>query len=144
VQLAQLEHDLNTYAAVTTQAHVVDYVNAVTQAHVVDYVNAVANAEAAQVRRTLPDLPAPAPSNVGGSCTGFSVPDYIIQRESGGNPGAVNPSSGAIGCTQTLPEHYSPGGACAGLDMHSVDGQRQCTWILSDGGTNLAPWALTR
>ena len=78
-----------------------------------------------------------------GACTGFSIPDYIIQRESGGNPNAHNPS-GAHGCSQTLLSHYAPGGSCAGLDPYTVDGQRRCTYILSDGGRNLDPWAATR
>jgi hypothetical protein len=46
--------------------------------------------------------------------------------ESGGDPNAVNPSSGAFGCWQELPSHFAPGGSCAGLDMHTVDGQREC------------------
>jgi len=77
-----------------------------------------------------------------GACTGFAIPDYIIQRESGGNPSAYNPS-GAYGCAQTLLSHYS-GGTCAGLDPYSIDGQRECVYRLSSGGTNLAPWAATR
>lgn len=86
---------------------------------------------------------APAPSgNTVGSCTGFVIPDYIIQRESGGNPNAMNPS-GAYGCAQTLLSHYY-GGSCAGLDPYTIDGQRACVNILSNGGTNLAPWAQTR
>ena len=74
-----------------------------------------------------------------GECTGFAVPDYIIQRESGGNPSAYNPS-GAYGCAQTLLSHYS-NGACQGLDPYTIEGQRECVWILSNGGTNLRPWA---
>jgi len=74
------------------------------------------------------------------------IPDYIIERESGGNPNARNPS-GAYGCAQTLLSHYRTGdhpGACAGMDPYTVDGQRQCVYVLSDGGRNLAPWAATR
>lgn len=93
------------------------------------------------VEPSSPSVPAAGVTGSAGGCSGFSVPDWIIQRESGGDPNAVNPSSGAYGCTQTLPEHYQAGGACAGLDMHSVDGQRQCTYILSAGGTNLAAWS---
>ncbi len=55
-----------------------------------------------------PSTPVPSAGSAG-SCTGFSIPDYIIQRESGGDPNAVNPSSGAYGCSQTLPAHYQPG-----------------------------------
>jgi len=74
-----------------------------------------------------------------GECTGFAIPDYIIQRESGGNPSAYNPS-GAYGCAQTLLSHYS-GGSCSGLDPYTIDGQRECVNRLSNGGTNLAPWS---
>lgn len=77
-----------------------------------------------------------------GDCTGFAIPDYIIQRESGGNPSAYNPS-GAYGCAQTLLSHYSRG-SCQGLDPYTIEGQRECVWILSNGGTNLQPWAATR
>lgn len=81
--------------------------------------------------------------SVSGACTGFVIPDYIIQRESGGNPSASNPS-GAWGCAQTLISHYRSGGACAGMDPYSIQGQRDCVYVLSDGGRNLDPWAQTR
>jgi hypothetical protein len=84
---------------------------------------------------------APGGSTVG-QCSGFAIPDYIIQRESGGNPSAYNPS-GAYGCAQTLLTHYS-GGSCRGLDPYTVEGQRECVNRLSNGGTNLDPWAATR
>ncbi len=76
-----------------------------------------------------------------GECTGFVIPDYIIIRESGGNPWAKNPNSDAFGCAQTLLRHYY-GGSCSGLDPYTIQGQRDCVFILSNGGTNLAPWAL--
>jgi hypothetical protein len=79
-----------------------------------------------------------------GDCTGFAIPDYVIERESGGNPFAVNASSGAFGCAQVMPMHWAPGGACAGLDRYSVDDQRTCVDWLSQGGTRLSPWAATR
>lgn len=82
------------------------------------------------------------PGTTDGECTGFAIPDYIIQRESGGNASAYN-SSGAYGCAQTLLSHYSSG-SCQGLDPFTIEGQRQCVDILSAGGTNLNPWAATR
>lgn len=82
------------------------------------------------------------PGTTTGECTGFAIPDYIIQRESGGNSSAYNPS-GAYGCAQTLLSHYSRG-QCQGLDPYTIEGQRECVWRLSNGGTNLAPWAATR
>lgn len=82
------------------------------------------------------------PGSTVGECTGFAIPDYIIMRESGGNPSAYNPS-GAYGCAQTLLSHYSSG-SCRGLDPYTIEGQRECVNILSNGGTNLNPWAATR
>lgn len=75
-----------------------------------------------------------------GACTGFAIPDYIIQRESGGNPFVWNTQgSGAFGCAQTLISHYRSG-QCVGMDPNTIDGQRQCVDKLSDHGTNLRPW----
>lgn len=117
----------------------------------------VADTEAAGLRESVAEVlaeewaaasrvPAPNPSGPTGStvgeCTGFVIPDYIIQRESGGNPNAWNSEgSGAYGCAQTLISHYSPGHSCAGLDPYTIDGQRECVYILSDGGRNLQPWS---
>lgn len=118
--------------------------------HQVEANNAWAAAEAA-ARKPQPSVdreaqgvvPAAGRSAGGvGDCTGFAIPDYIIQRESGGDPNAHNPS-GAHGCSQTLMSHYT-GGQCQGMDPYTVEGQRECTYVLSDGGTNLAPWAMTR
>lgn len=98
-----------------------------------------ARAAVPQVARSTGSTPT---GNTVGECTGFVIPDYIIQRESGGNPNAYNPS-GAYGCAQTLLSHYTSG-SCRGLDPHTIEGQRECVNILSNGGTNLAPWAQTR
>jgi len=103
-----------------------------------------AEARAAAARRVTPrPAPvAPAPTGGGsGACTGFAVPDYIIQRESGGNPNAVNSSSGAYGCAQIMPYVWSAN--CSDLSR-DVAGQRECVNRLSNGGTNLSPWATTR
>ena len=87
-----------------------------------------------------------------GECTGFAIPDYIIQRESGGQPFVWNTQgSGAFGCAQTLITHYSSG-QCSiydklergALDPYTIEGQRECVNRLSNGGTNLNPWAQTR
>ena len=150
--LTPVASDISGFAtmAITRYVAYVEGVERAQYAYAVLLVQAQDEAAAAAARAAYTPPPTPAPNyqpgpvssgNVG-DCTGFSVPDYIIQRESGGDPNAVNPSSGAYGCSQTLPSHYQPGGACAGLNMYTVDGQRQCTYILSDGGTNLQPWAL--
>jgi len=98
---------------------------------------------AAAAARPKPSSAGYHPGSTVGECTGFVIPDYIIQRESGGNPSAYNPS-GAYGCAQTLLGHYAKGGSCYGFDPYSIEGQRACVWNLSNGGTNLAPWAQTR
>lgn len=107
---------------------------------------AAAEAERLRAARSTPNVPVARPGTREGvgDCTGFAIPDYIIQRESGGNPWAVNPSSGAFGCAQVMPFHWAPGGACAGLDRWSIEDQRTCVDWLSQGGTRLSPWAATR
>lgn len=108
------------------------------------WIEAVEAHLAAQRAAVSTPAPARARSYGGvGECSGFAIPDYIIERESGGNPQAVNPSSGAFGCGQVMPMHWN-GGACDGLDRTNVDHQRECVDRLSSGGTNLAPWAATR
>lgn len=90
-----------------------------------------------------PDLSAPveqSPPSSGGDCSGFPLPDYIIQRESGGDPYAVNPSSGTFGCAQLQPFHFNGGGACAGFST-DIAGQIACTYELQRRA-GLAPWAL--
>ena len=121
----------------------VRYINDVQAATV--WLFGVHQAEVARQQAAAAARPRGGSSFVGtavGECTGFVIPDYIIQRESGGNPNAHNPS-GAHGCTQTLLSHYSSG-SCQGLDPNTVEGQRECTFILSDGGTNLDAWSATR
>lgn len=77
----------------------------------------------------------------GGSCG--AIPGYIVGRESGGNPNAVNPSSGAFGCYQLMPEHFEGGGACADLGRDQA-GQDRCATRLWDGGAGSSNWAQTR
>ncbi|HEY3492181.1 MAG TPA: lytic transglycosylase domain-containing protein [Solirubrobacterales bacterium] len=81
-----------------------------------------------QRQTTQRQRPSTAPSSVG-ECSGFPIPDYIIQRESGGNPWAQNPS-GAFGCTQIMPFWWT--GPCSGLDRTVVADQIACTQIILD------------
>lgn len=135
-------------------AQMVDYVRSVEAADIVAYVVAVeaAEAEAARVAAEAeaqrqrdairPAQPA-VPSGVfsgSGSCYGGPIPDYIVDRESGGNPMAQNPS-GAFGCYQIMPEWWS--GACSGLDKYSIDGQKQCASIIWNGGAGAGNWSET-
>jgi hypothetical protein len=90
-------------------------------------------------RASAPSVSTPAPvSGGGGSCFDGPIPAYIVQRESGGNPSAMNPS-GAYGCFQIMPYVWSAN--CADLSR-DVSGQIACAGRISNGGTNLAPWAL--
>jgi hypothetical protein len=51
----------------------------------------------------------------GGACGGATNgADQFIHRESGGNPQAVNPSSGAYGCWQVLPSTWAS--ACGDIN----------------------------
>jgi hypothetical protein len=63
-------------------------------------------------------------------------PDYIIWRESRGDPNAYNASSGAMGCAQILRSHFNPGGTCDGL------GYADC-WAKMYREQGLTPWACT-
>jgi hypothetical protein len=139
-ETADLGASLERLYADVTAREVAAYLDGVHEAELAEQARqAAAAASAAQASR--PRAAASAGVTVG-ECTGFAIPAYIIQRESGGNPSAYNPS-GAYGCAQTLLSHYSSG-SCRGLDPYSIDGQRACVDILSNGGSNLAPWAATR
>jgi hypothetical protein len=145
--------DLGEYLEATRQAQITQY-------QVVSYVVAVQNAEAEtarqqqaavqayatamqQARGSQSNIAAAPTGNVsgGGSCYGGPIPDYIVTRESGGNPNAQNPS-GAWGCYQIMPEWWS--GACSHLDKYTIDGQKSCAAILWNGGAGSSNWALTR
>lgn len=78
------------------------------------------------------------PSGGGGDCYAGPIPAYIVTRESGGNPAAMNPS-GAYGCFQIMPYVWSAN--CSDLDR-GVTGQIECANRISNGGTNLGPWRL--
>lgn len=75
---------------------------------------------------------------VTGTCAAMKpagFPDWIIQRESGGNPQARNSDGGAYGCAQIMPEHYRSGGACVGLDYQA------CWARLWNGGRGASNWS---
>lgn len=76
----------------------------------------------------------------------------VIARESGGNAGAVNGGSGAAGCVQIIPEHYSPNpwgngpGRCH--ENHPLNGgvrlsYPDCWNALWSGGAGWRHWACT-
>ena len=106
---------------------------------------AKAAAEAAQRRQYQSTHPrvqqntnqAPAMS---GSCAAMApegFPDYIVQRESRGDPNAYNSSSGARGCAQILDSHFRSGGSCAGMSY------ADCWRKLWAGGAGASNWACT-
>lgn len=81
----------------------------------------------------------------GGSCYGGPVPDYIVTRESRGDPNAVNSSSGAFGCYQIMPANWADPTLCGGISGRDVASQQQCATILEQksqaaGNSPLAPW----
>jgi hypothetical protein len=77
------------------------------------------------------------------SCDGHVIPGYIVQRESGCNYGAVNPTGcsgySCVGLYQFDLRHFTSG-ACRDLDWHDPAQQDECARRLSNNGTNLAPW----
>lgn len=75
----------------------------------------------------------PVATSVPTASAGYSVPSYIVACESGGDYGAVNPSSGAYGAYQILPSTS----AAYGCDMSSPAGQDACAGeIYADVGSS--------
>ncbi len=65
----------------------------------------------------------------------FSIPTYIVMCESGGNYGAVNPSSGAGGAYQILPSTWELyGGQGAPQDAPKAEQDRVAGEIWADSG----------
>ncbi|HSR93628.1 MAG TPA: transglycosylase family protein [Solirubrobacterales bacterium] len=65
----------------------------------------------------------------------YSIPTYIVMCESGGNYGAVNPSSGAGGAYQVLPSTWELyGGQGAPQDAPKVEQDRIAAEIWADSG----------
>jgi septal ring factor EnvC (AmiA/AmiB activator) len=65
----------------------------------------------------------------------YSIPTYIVMCESGGNYGAVNPSSGAGGAYQILPSTWSLyGGQGAPQDAPKEEQDRIAAEIWADSG----------
>jgi LysM repeat protein len=84
-----------------------------------------------------PPAPAPAPASYVPSGGGFQ--SCVIQRESGGNPGAVNPSSGAGGLYQFLPSTWSSLGYSGSPQDAPVSVQNQAfARLYAQDGTS--PW----
>jgi len=143
-QIAQVGSYVDALKKAEDQQHLVEYLAAVAAADEQARQQALAD-QAAQEARSNEIQRAPAPIDTphtsgGGSCYGGPIPDYIVTRESGGNPMAENPS-GAFGCYQIMPEWWS--GACSGFDKYTIDGQKACAAILWNGGAGASNWALT-
>ncbi len=67
----------------------------------------------------------------------YSIPSYIVMCESGGNYGAVNPSSGAGGAYQILPSTWKLyGGAGAPQDAPKAEQDRIAAEIWADSGSS--------
>ena len=65
----------------------------------------------------------------------YSIPSYIVMCESGGDYGAVNPSSGAGGAYQILPSTWSLyGGEGAPQDAPKEEQDRIAAEIWADSG----------
>jgi hypothetical protein len=101
-----------------------------------DISDARACAEADQLEAML-NPPAPAPVETEAAVTpstdsgSYSIPSSIVECESGGDYGAVNPSSGAYGAYQILPSTS----ASYGCDMSTPAGQDACAAeIYADSG----------
>jgi hypothetical protein len=63
------------------------------------------------------------PASQSGGSSGYSIPSYIVQCESGGNWHAVNPSSGAGGAYQIMPSTWRAYGG-TGLPQNASPGEQ--------------------
>jgi septal ring factor EnvC (AmiA/AmiB activator) len=71
----------------------------------------------------------------------FAIPQNIVMCESGGNYGALNPSSGAGGAYQMLPETYTGlGGKYAAPHLAPKSEQDRLAAKLWDGGRGRGNW----
>jgi muramidase (phage lysozyme) len=71
----------------------------------------------------------------------FAIPKGIVMCESGGNYGALNPSSGAGGAYQMLPETYKGlGGKHAAPHLAPKSEQDRLAAKLWDGGRGRGNW----
>ena len=71
----------------------------------------------------------------------FAIPQGIVMCESGGNYGALNPSSGAGGAYQMLPETYKGlGGQYAAPHLAPKSEQDRLAAKLWDGGRGRGNW----
>jgi hypothetical protein len=98
----------------------------------------------AQVRRL--QAAAGGPGNAAGTVQqwfgDFSIPQGIVMCESGGNYGALNPSSGAGGAYQMLPDTYKGlGGKYAAPHLAPKSEQDRLAAKLWDGGRGRGNWA---
>jgi hypothetical protein len=97
----------------------------------------VAAAAPPKVVVTAPTAPAPAPTGLGGLPSIFNC---IIQHESGGNPRAVNPRSGAAGLFQFLPSTWhSLGYSGSAADYPASVQYEAARRLYASSGTR--PWA---
>ena len=69
--------------------------------------------------------------------SGYAIPSYIVQCESGGNWSAVNPSSGAGGAYQILPSTWSAyGGSGSPSSASPSEQSRIAAKIYADSGAS--------
>lgn len=130
--------------------------------HFLDVVrwNGVVNAETARERSqrnrvgvsprySTPRSPVPVSAHSSGCYAQPYIPAWIVTRESRGDPTVINGGGHAAspylsggrswGCFQFMPGTWNS--SCAGLG-YDVASQIECARRVSNGGTNLRPWAL--
>jgi hypothetical protein len=120
-------------------AEIAAFVLMVEQAELAAYQAELARQQAAVRRYT-----APSSSGGGGDCYGSDIPDYIVDRESGGSASARNPS-GAWGCFQFMGGTWNAN--CSDLGAHGsapASAQVECMNRVWAGGAGSSHWAQTR
>jgi len=86
------------------------------------------------------EAPTPQGRSNRGACGGSLPPCYVLARESGGDPGAVNPDSGAAGLWQMLRSTSQALGYDRPMNEYDVDTQNEAARRLYANGAGCSHW----
>ncbi len=89
-------------------------------------------------RRLAPTAAPATPSS--GRCGGSLPPCYVLDRESGGDPAAVNPSSGAAGKWQMMPSTSQALGYSHPMNEYDEATQDEAARLLYAAGVGCSHW----
>lgn len=157
---ADREHLLRSIHLINVQRYRQDREHLINVQRFLGFVQAVKLAQAienAEARHSHPAAPAPAPTRPaprqapaapstgpvgrGGICGGDLPPCYVVQRESGFNPQAQNPTSSASGLYQFIDQTWGGYGGYARASQAPASVQAARARQVWAGGAGCAAWS---